>query len=307
MSGADIGRALAVVLIWGSNFVVMKWGLADLSPMLLGALRFGCASLPFVLFMPRPAMPWHWLAGYGLAQGLGQFGLLFVALSLGMTAGMASVVMQSQAMFTMLLAAPLLGERAKPMQWLGLGVSALGLATIGLSHGDGPGEMSLVGFVLTLGAGLMWAISNLIVRFASQRAPGYDPLAFIAWSSLAPVLPFAALALGLGGSAQVLGQLGAMTLPTAGAVLYLALLATLLAYALWTQLLQRHAAARVVPFSLLVPVIGLAAGALAFGERPGVGQWAGTAAVLAGLAINQWGAQRRWPLSASKARPCASA
>lgn len=292
MNGADIAGALAVVLIWGSNFVVMKWGLAGLSPMLLGALRFACASLPFLIFLPRPALPWRWLAGYGLAQGLGQFGLLFTALSLGMTAGMASVVMQSQAMFTMLLAAPLLGERARPMQWLGLAVSALGLAAIGLSHGEAPGEMTLAGFVLTLGAGLMWAISNLIVRFVSQRAPGYDPLAFIAWSSLAPVLPFTALALLLGGHEQVFGQLGAITLPAAGAVIYLALLATLLAYALWTRLLQRHAAARVVPFSLLVPVIGLAAAGLAFGERPGTGQWAGTAAVLAGLAINQWGGTR---------------
>lgn len=293
MNAADISRALTVVLIWGLNFVVMKWGLADLSPMLLGALRFALASLPLLLFLPRPKMPWPWLAGYGLAQGLGQFGLLFTALSLGMTAGMASVVMQSQAVFTMLLAAPLLGERARPMQWLGLGVAAVGLAVIGLSHGDAPGDMTLIGFALTLGAALMWAASNLIVRYAAQRAPGYDPLAFIAWSSLAPVVPFALLALWLGGRTQVLGQLVGVSLPAAASVLYLALLATLLAYALWTRLLQRHAAAQVVPYSLLVPVIGLAAAGLAFGERPGAGQWAGTATVLAGLAINQWSARSR--------------
>lgn len=292
MNGSDLGRALAVVLIWGLNFVVMKWGLADLSPMLLGALRFACASLPFVLFVPPPALPWRYLGGYGLAQGLGQFGLLFSALAMGMTAGMASVVMQSQAVFTMLLAAPLLGERARPAQWLGLGVAALGLAAIGLSHGDGPGEMTLIGFALTLGAALMWAASNLIVRFAARHAPDYDPLAFIAWSALAPIVPFAALALLMDGSPAVLGQLGALTLPALGAVLYLAVLATLAAYTLWTRLLKRHAAAQVVPFSLLVPVIGLASAAAAFGERPGPGQWAGTAAVLAGLAINQWGARR---------------
>ena len=203
LSAGDWSGAAGVVLIWGLNFVVMKIALRDFGPMLLGALRFIVASLPFIAFLPRPRLPWRFLAGYGLAQGLGQFGFLFLGLKLGMPAGMASVVMQSQAVFTMLLAAPLLGERAKPMQWLGMGVAACGLAAIGLSHGEGPGDMTLVGFVLTLGSGLMWAASNLIVRFAAQRAPRYDPLAFIAWSSLAPVLPFALLALWLGGSAEV--------------------------------------------------------------------------------------------------------
>lgn len=296
MPGADYLRALAVVLIWGLNFVVMKWGLAGLSPMLLGALRFGVAALPFVLFVPRPALPARYWVGYGLVQGLGQFGLLFWALSVGMTAGMASVVMQSQAFFTMALAAPLLGERARPQQWAGLVVATTGLLAIGLSHGDGPGQMTLIGFVLTLGAAFMWASSNIVVRFAVRRQPHYDPFGFIVWSSLAPILPFTLLAIGFDGLAGphgVLGQLGAISGAGIGAVLYLALLATLAAYTLWTRLLKRHAAARVVPFSLLVPVVGLWAAAAAFGERPTPAQWAGTAAVLAGLLINQFGGRRR--------------
>ncbi|WP_130432767.1 EamA family transporter [Rivibacter subsaxonicus] len=292
MPRADYLRALAVVLIWGLNFVVMKWGLAGLSPMLLGTLRFCVAALPFVLFIPRPALPARYWLGYGLVQGLGQFGLLFWALSVGMTAGMASVVMQSQAFFTMALAAPLLGERARPQQWAGLVVATIGLLAIGLSHGEGPGQMTLIGFVLTLGAAFMWASSNLVVRLAVRHTPNYDPFAFIVWSSLAPILPFALLAVGfdgLGGEHGVLAQLGSLNNAGIGSVLYLALLATLAAYTLWTRLLKRHAAARVVPFSLLVPVVGLWAAAAAFGERPSPAQWAGTIAVLAGLLINQWG------------------
>ncbi len=114
LSRGDLLRALAVVVIWGLNFVVMKVGLQGLSPMLLGALRFAAASLPFLLFVHLPVLPWRFVVGYGLAQGLGQFGFLFLGLQLGMTAGMASVVMQTQAFFTLLLAAPLLGERARP-------------------------------------------------------------------------------------------------------------------------------------------------------------------------------------------------
>jgi O-acetylserine/cysteine efflux transporter len=287
MSSTDALRVAAVVLIWGLNFVVMKWGLQGLSPMLLGALRFACASLPLLLFVRPPALPTRYLLGYGLAQGLGQFGLLFTALQLGMTAGMASVVMQTQAFFTLLLALPLLGERALPRQWLGLAVALGGLAAIASAHGEAPGQMTLAGFVLTLGAALMWAVSNLVSRLALRQGGAYDPLGFIVWSSLVPILPFAGLALWQEGRAGVSAQLAALDGQGLAAVLYLALLATLLAYSLWTRLLQRHSPALIAPWTLLVPVVGLWAAAMAFGERPSALQWLGTAAVLLGLLINQ--------------------
>ena len=163
----DSLRALAVVVLWGLNFVVMKVGLQGLSPMLLGALRFAAASLPFLWWVGRPPLPWRYVLAYGLAQGLGQFGLLFWGLQLGMTAGMASVVMQMQAFFTLLLAAPFLGERARSWQWAGLGVALCGLLVIATAHGEGPGQMTLVGLVLTASAALMWAVSNIVVRLGS--------------------------------------------------------------------------------------------------------------------------------------------
>lgn len=285
-STGDRLRVAAVVLIWGLNFVVMKLGLQGLSPMLLGALRFALASLPLLFFVRPPRLPARWLLAYGLAQGLGQFGLLFMALRLGMTAGMASVVMQTQAFFTLLLAAPLLGERARPRQWAGLAVALVGLGAIASAHGQGPGQMTLIGFVLTLGAALMWAVSNLVGRLA-VRAGHYEPLNFIVWSSLVPVLPFAALAWWQEGGPALGAQLRGLDSRGLLAVLYLALLATVLAYSCWTRLLQRHPAGRVVPWSLLVPVVGLWAAAMAFDERPAPLQWAGTAAVLLGLVINQ--------------------
>lgn len=288
LSRGDLLRALAVVVIWGLNFVVMKMGLQGLSPMLLGALRFMAASLPFLLFVPRPTLPWRYVLGYGLAQGLGQFGLLFLGLQLGMTAGMASVVMQTQAFFTLLLAAPLLGERAKPWQWCGLLLAFGGLLMIGLAHGESPGQMTLAGLVLTLGAAFMWAVSNLVARRAAL-AGAYAPFPFIVWSSLVPIVPFWLLALWSDGSDSVLAQLQGLSLTGVLAVLYLALLATLLAYTLWTQLLQRHAAGRVTPFSLVVPVVGLWAAYQFLGETPLPWQWAGAVAVLGGLVVNQTG------------------
>lgn len=290
MTRRDYLAALAVVVIWGLNFVVMKVGLQGLSPSLLGALRFAAASLPFLFFVPWPRVPLRFVLAYGLAQGVGQFGFLFFALHLGMTAGMASVVMQTQAFFTLGLGALLLGERARPQQWLGVGLAALGLGCIAVAHGEGPQQMTLIGFVLTLGAAFMWAASNIVARHASAAASGYDPKAFIVWSSLVPVLPFLGAALWIDGPETVGASLTGLSLGSLLSVLYLAWLATLLAYTLWTRLLQRHPVGRVAPFSLLVPVVGLWAAAAAFDEQPSSLQWLGSAGVLAGLLVHQFGA-----------------
>jgi len=286
LSRGDALRIAAVVLIWGLNFVVMKLGLKGLSPMLLGALRFSVAAAALLVLWRRPPLPWRYLLAYGLAQGLGQFGLLFTGLQLGMTAGMASVVMQTQAFFTLLLGAPLLGERAGSHQWLGLAVALAGLVAIAAAHGDGPGQMTLIGFLLTVGAAFMWAVSNVVGRLAARQG-AYDPLAFIAWSSLVPVLPFFALAFWQQGHDALREQVHALQWPAVAAVLYLGLLATLLAYSLWTRLLMRHTPSQVAPWSLLVPVVGLWAAAAVFGEKLTPLQWLGSGAVLLGLAVNQ--------------------
>jgi O-acetylserine/cysteine efflux transporter len=288
LSRGDLLRALAVVVIWGLNFVVMKVGLQGIGPMLLGALRFAAAAAPFLLFVKFPNLPWRYVVAYGLAQGLGQFGFLFLGLQLGMTVGMASVVMQTQAFFTLLLAVPVLGERARLSQGLGLLVALGGLVLIATAHGDGPGQMTLAGFVLTLSAAFMWAVSNLVARLAS-RVADYDPFPFIVWSSVFPILPFLALALWTDGPQTVVSQLAGIGWPAVLSVLFLAWFATLLAYSLWTRLLKRHPAARVTPFSLLVPVVGLWSAWMFFDELPLPQQWLGTGAVLLGLVVNQLG------------------
>jgi len=291
MSRGDYLCALGAVVIWGLNFVVMKLGLQGLSPMMLGAMRFAAASLPFLPFVPRPRLPWRFVVIYGLAQGVGQFGLLFTGLKLGMTAGMASVVMQSQSFFTMILVAPLLGEHTRAAQWLGLCVAAVGLVFIASAHGDGPGQMTLIGFGLTLGAALMWAITNLVVRFAG-RVSDYDPFAFIVWTSIVPVVPFLVLAAASEGPEHAWRSVTQIGAREALAIAYLGLLATLLAYTLWTRLLKRHPASRVVPFSLLAPIVGLWAAWAAFGEQLSTTQCLGASAVLLGLVINQLGLRR---------------
>lgn len=292
MSQRDWLSALVVIVVWGLNFVVMKWGLATLSPLLLCALRFVAASLPFVWFVRRPqALPWWLLAAYGLVQGVGQFGLLFTGMKLGMPAGMASVVLQVQAFITMLLAAAFMGEKPQRWQWWGLVCAIAGLALIGAAHGDSPTEMTLAGFLITVGAAAMWASSNLLTRKAAQYG-AYTPVGFIVWTSLFPILPLLALSVGVDGVDAVALQLQGIGWRELGVIAYLALLSTLLGYGLWTQLLQRYAASTVAPLSLLVPVIGLLSALLLLGERPTMWQWVGTLGVLVGMVVNQFGG--RW-------------
>ena len=289
LSRADWAKALVVVVVWGLNFVVMKWGLATLSPLVLCALRFLAASLPFLLFVRPPRhLSWGVMAAYGLVQGVGQFGLLFTGMQLGMPAGMSSVVLQTQAFITMLMAAALLGETPHRWQWLGLCIAIGGLAFIGAAHGDGASGMTLAGFLLTVGAAAMWAGSNLLTRVAARQGP-YEPVSFIVWSSVFPIVPLLLLACVVDGSEAVVQQLRGLGGRELGVVAYLALLSTLLGYGLWTRLLQRYAASIVAPLSLLVPVVGLLSAMLLLGERPTVVQWLGTAAVLLGMAINQFG------------------
>lgn len=292
MSQRDWLSALVVIVVWGLNFVVMKWGLATLSPLLLCALRFVAASLPFVWFVRRPqALPWWLLAAYGLVQGVGQFGLLFTGMKLGMPAGMASVVLQVQAFITMLLAAAFMGEKPQRWQWWGLVCAITGLALIGAAHGDSPAEMTLAGFLITVGAAAMWASSNLLTRKAAQYG-AYTPVGFIVWTSLFPIVPLLALSVGVDGVDAVAQQLQGIGWRELGVIAYLALLSTLLGYGLWTQLLQRYAASTVAPLSLLVPVIGLLSALLLLGERPTMWQWVGTLGVLVGMVVNQFGG--RW-------------
>lgn len=296
LSGRDLVAALVVVMLWGVNFVVMKFALRDFTPFQLGAARYVFAVLPLALFIRPPKIPWKWLVLYGLLQGVGQFGILFIALKVGMTAALASVLLQTQIFFTALFGFVLLHERAsRPLQ-IGLVLAALGLACFALNYVN-PGAASgsattLLGFVLTLGAAAMWALSNIVARRVQQIAGNYSPPAFVVWSSVVAVLPFAALSYMFDPEAvrwQWTQARGSSWL----AVAYLGWVATVVGYSLWTGLLKRHPANRVAPFSLGVPIVGLATGMLVLGEVITPWQWAGIALVLAALGCVMLGLLKR--------------
>lgn len=290
----DFTAALGVVVLWGLNFVVMKLALREFTPWQLGALRYAFAALPLVLLVPRPRLHPGWLLAYGLFQGVGQFGLLFLALKVGMTAALASVLMQTQVFFTALFGLVMLRERPGRPQQAGLALAALGLGCFAMNYAGGGAAGAAVaattvaGFVLNLVAASMWAASNIVARRAQQAAPDFQALGFVVWASLVPILPFIGFSLMFDPPELRWRWLEASWMGWASAA-YLGWLATVLGYSLWTGLLQRHPANRVAPFSLGVPVIGLAAGMGLLGEPVTGWQWAGAALVVAALAATVLG------------------
>lgn len=286
LSGRDLVAALVVVLLWGVNFVVMKFALRDFTPFQLGAARYLFAVLPLALFIRPPKIAWQWLVLYGALQGVGQFGILFIALKVGMTAALASVLLQTQIFFTALFGFVLLHERAnRPLQ-IGMLLAGLGLACFGLNYvNPGAGDQSattVLGFVLTLCSAAMWALSNIVARRVQQVSGSYSAPAFVVWSSMVAVLPFVALSY-LFDPEAVRWQWTQARGSSWAAAAYLGWLATIVGYSLWTGLLKRHPANRVAPFSLGVPLVGLATGMLVLGEVITPWQWGGVALVVAAL------------------------
>jgi O-acetylserine/cysteine efflux transporter len=282
MSPKDLLLALVVIIVWGMNFVVIKVGLDDMPPMLLGALRFMLAAFPAILFIKRPQIPLRWLLLYGLTISLGQFAFLFYAMSVGMPAGLASLVLQSQAFFTLLFAALFLGERLRVANLFGLLVAAGGLLLIGL---QGDRLMTMAGFALTIGAASMWALGNIVTRKLGK----VNLVGLVVWGSLVPPLPFLALSWFLEGPEVIEAALRGINLNSILVLIYLAFGATILGYGLWSRLLSRYPASQVAPFSLLVPVVGLTSSALLLDEHLGPLQVLGAILVMLGLLINVCG------------------
>ena len=278
----DLLIALVVIIAWGVNFVVIKVGLDGLPPMLLGALRFVLVAFPAILLVKRPQLPWRWLIAYGATISLGQFAFLFQAMYSGMPPGLASLVLQSQAFFTLCFAAVFLGERMRLPSVLGLLVAAGGLVLIGSENSS---HVPLLALVLTLCAGSMWGMGNIITR----RFGSVNLVALVVWGGLIPPLPFLALSWWLEGPERISHALLNIGWDSVLALAYLAFVATMLGYSLWSTLLSRHPAGKVAPFSLLVPVIGLSSSAWLLDERLSPLQGWGALLVMVGLLINVFG------------------
>lgn len=270
--------ALAVMAVWGTNFVVIKLALAHLPPLTLATLRFAFAFFPLALVLKRPQVPWRNLATYGVLIGAGQFGLLFTAMRSDITPGLASLVVQVQVFFTIGLAMRLTGERLARWQLAALGLAVAGLAVIAV-HTDATATPLGLGLVVL--AALCWALGNM----TSRAAGPVNMLAYVVWSSLFAVPPLLGLAVLTEGWPAILAGVEAADAKTWAAVLWQSVGNTMFGYGAWGWLLHRHPAASVAPLALLVPVFGMGASALLLREALPPWKVLAFMLVMAGLAL----------------------
>jgi len=288
MSFKDSLIGLLIVIIWGVNFLAIAWGLDGLPPLLMGALRFACVFSVGFLFIKKPNIPLKWMIAYALSISFGQFAFLFSAMSMGMPAGLASLILQSQALFTLIIAALLLKEKIKFAQLLSMIVAGVGLYIIA---GTGQNSsMTLIGFVLTIIGAASWALGNVVNRIISNKGfkPGID---LVIWSAWIPVIPFLLTSFMFEGPDLIIASLQSFSWVSFFALMYLAIAASIAGYGLWSYLLGRYPAGTVAPLSLGVPIVGISVSAYFLNETITEMQWVGGSLVLLGLIINAFWAK----------------
>ncbi|MFH8841160.1 EamA family transporter [Streptomyces sp. NPDC017868] len=288
LAPSHLALAVLVAAVWGVNFVVIEIGLDHFPPLLFSALRFLAAALPAVFLVGRPKVAWKWVVGVGLVLGVAKFGLLFTGMDLGAPAGLSSLVLQVQTVFTALFAFAALGERPRRLQVLGMAVA---LAGIGVAAVDEGGSGPLAGFALVIAAAVCWGASNVLTRKAAPP----DALNFMVWVSTVPVLPLLVLSLLLEGPERDLAALRGLDGTGIAVIVYVAWITTVFGFGAWGWLLRRHPASSVAPFSLLVPVFGMSSAALFLGESVSPLRWCAAALLVGGVALTSL-APRRNPL-----------
>jgi O-acetylserine/cysteine efflux transporter len=298
MPPAHIALAVLCTVIWGLNFVVIKWGLVDFPPLLFAALRFMLASLPFLPFVKPPRTHWKWVVGIGVFLCVGQFGFLYAGMNYGMPAGLSSAVLQTQVFFTVIFAVAFIGERPRWQSLIGMALAFAGVAVIAGHLGGVPWGP----FLMVISGAVCWAVSNVITR----RAASPDAFGLIVWASLVAPVPLLALSWIIEGQSRIVAAIAGPSWLGLGSVVYIAFLSTNLAYGTWTLLLKKHPAASVAPFALMVPFWGIASSWLLLGERLDAAKLIGAGLIVAGVAANSWpmrgtrGPTRRSPAAASR-------
>ncbi|WP_326630185.1 MULTISPECIES: EamA family transporter [unclassified Streptomyces] len=297
MRPLHIALAALVAAVWGVNFVVIEVGLGHFPPLLFSALRFLVAALPAVFFVGRPKVAWKWIVGVGLVLGVAKFGLLFIGMDRGMPAGLSSLVLQVQAVFTALIAALALGERPGRVRVLGMAVALAGIGVAAVDEGaSGP----VLAFVLVIAAAACWGVSNVLTRKAAPP----DSLNFMVWVSTVPVLPLLGLSLLFEGWDRDADALAALDWSGVGIIVYVAWITTVFGFGAWGFLLRHYPASSVAPFTLLVPVFGMSSAALLLDESVSPLRWCAAALLVGGVALTSLaGTRRPRPATTEAAEP----
>lgn len=280
MSFQHIAMAILVAAVWGFNFIAVKSGLNEMPPYLYGAGRFAIAALP-ALFVAKPRTSWAMIIGIGLTLGVFKFTLMFMGIHYGMSAGLASLVLQSQAFFTLLFSYLIFKSQIRPNQIIGMTIAAVGMILIAVDTQD---QSSTLGFILILSAAVAWGIANILYRMVGD----VDMFALTAWSSVIPPIPMFMVSVYSEGWDVVITSIQTMTSMGWLCLAYTACVSSWIGATLWAVLIKSYPPHKVAPFSLLVPVFGITFASLILGERFTQMNMIASGLIFAGLIVNQW-------------------
>ncbi|GAA2606785.1 EamA family transporter [Actinomadura fulvescens] len=289
MSPRHLLLAVMIAAIWGFNFVPIKTGLDTFPPLLFAGLRFVVSALPAVFFVRRPPVAWKWIVMIGLAIGVGQFGLMFIGMREGMPAGLASVLLQSAALFTTVFAFGLLGERPRPITAAGMLIALFGVTLIGVDFGHGS---PILAFLLTIGAAASWGLGNVLMRMMNQSTEEpVDAFGFMVWMSLVPPVPLLALSLVFEGPSAAVDAFSHVPWQAWASLAYIAYLSTLVGFGAWGWLMRRYEAGTVAMYALLVPPFGIVSTVVVLDESVSALRLFAAALIVVGVALGS--ARRR--------------
>ncbi|WP_296257551.1 MULTISPECIES: EamA family transporter [unclassified Pseudomonas] len=282
MKARHLLLAILVTAIWGLNFSVIKLGLTSVDPFSLAGIRFALCAVPAIFFIARPDVQWRYIVGYGLIFGIGLWGMVNVGIKTGLSAGIASLVLQSSAFFTIMLGAWAFKERITRYQLAGIGVALLGLLSI-IFISDG--SVTLAGLALVLLGAVAWSIANVINKKAQTR----QVFAFLVWSSAFSPIPLFVLDYVVNGSSGYAALVNQLDYRAAGSILFQVYPNTLFGYWIWNSLLKHYPVSTVAPLSLLVPIFGMLGSMLIFDERLSLIKTVAMALIVSGLAVGLYG------------------
>ncbi|MBN3723791.1 EamA family transporter [Burkholderia sp. Ac-20379] len=278
----DILLAVFVTAIWGLNFSVIKLGLQSVDPFILAGIRFTLSAFPAVLLIRRPQVAFRYLAAYGLIFGIGLWGIVNLGIQAGLSAGIASLVLQFSAFFTILLGAAVFKERVSRYQAAGIAIALLGLACI-ITITDGTAKP--LGVALVIAGAIAWSTANVVIKQSGTK----DVFAFLVWSSLFAPIPLFAIAWLQHGAAGYAATFSHIDGKAVFSILFQAYPTTLFGYWIWNVLLKKYPVSTVAPLSLLVPIFGMLGSVAIFGEQVGLPKVLATLFIVLGLAVGLYG------------------
>ncbi|EKO3438719.1 EamA family transporter [Vibrio fluvialis] len=288
MQGRDLLLIISVMAIWGFNFSMIKLGVSEMDPLLIAAARFFCATFPIIFFVRKPNVQWRYLMAYGLVFGTGIWGMASCSITFGLSSGMASVLLQTDVLTTVLVGVLLYKEVISARMAAGIVVSVVGLV-VSIIYTNG--NVTLAGVVFIMISAICWPLAGVIVRKSGTRSA----FAFNIWGMLFAPLPLVALSVGMNGWDVLSTTYQQWNSNAWISVLFQAYPTTVFGYWVWNKMVLKYPMSQLAPMTLLVSVFALLSGYAIYDEQLSLAQWVSCSTFLLGIGLVLYPQNKKQP------------